>query len=1707
MQDTMMIQTADSGALTRLVEELQKSKADLEAKRHTETLLARLISLMRWRNDDTLEIWTDRLLDELVLAVDGLQASLYLYEKSGGEELLHLIGVYAFDKNKIRKTIPLGEGIIGQVAKSRRASYFGAETTFESFTATSIAQVKPRALRVQPLLYNETLAGVLEISSIREFGTHETEFLLQISENIAANLINISGQEETRRLYHEMQIKSEALVSQEEEMRQNVEELQATQEEMRRVQISLKEEADRTRILLESMRDAVITIEKGRFMECNGAALRIFGCESREEFLGKGWADFSASNQISGRATSEEIPDRLVYAMNDGGTSFEWKAKRKGGEEFDSEIYLAPFDYQGGTLLLMVVRDISEQKRNEARLMEQQQQMQIAQSIARMGSWQLDLRTKNTLWSDSMYQIYNVSPEAGPLDYDMLAQMTYFEDRDAFKQSYMDLVMYGTRSNLEYRIMPRGGDVKWVRTDGFAVRNDKGDIIKVYGLVQDITEQKEKEIEVTEKNNELAARESELQKALKRATSLFNNAGDAIIILKDGLIEDINPAGLRLFGYESREAMIAEAVTRFCPTEQTGGKLSADVLQNRLEALESQREVIFELTIKRSDEQVRDCEFRITKLVFDDQELQQLIVRDITDKKIQEKEIMRQKMMLDAVINCNADNVMLIDTDFKIQLANKVFRDFYAELGHELTPGKSIFDLVKADQREAYKKRFERALNGESHTEETFYTFEDVATYSEVSRFPVFDEDGKVFGIGIVSRDITTRKKQEQEILDMNNRLMAQEEEMRQNMEEMQATQEQMREAQKEILDQQLRTQAIIDGSADNIFLFNADYTLAMANTNFFNWYKQNGADIKIGDNIFNYITPEEEQGYKQILNGVLAGKSFSFEKEYTFNDKVSIFEFDVFPAKDTQGQVMGAGFVTRDITERKRHERELLDMNNQLMAQEEELRQNMEELQATQEQMRQAQKEILEQQLKTQAIIDGSADNIFMLDTQNRIILANHNFFNWYKQFGADVHLGDDIFTYITPEEEPAYRQILKGILAGKSFSFEKEYTFQGKVSYFEFDVFPAKDTQGQVMGAGFVTRDITERKRQERELLDMNNQLMAQEEELRQNMEELQATQEQMRQAQMVILEQQQKTQAIIDGSTDYIALYNPDFTIAMANRNYFRWYKENGVEMQIGENIFNYVTPEETEGYMQIFKGALAGNAFTVEKDYTFNDKISTFAYDFFPAKDTKGNVMGVGMVARDITERKRHERELLDMNNQLLAQEEELRQNMEELQATQEQMRQAQMVILEQQQKTQAIIDGSSENIVLLDTDYNIILANHNFIDWYKKFGVEVEVGTNIFNFIDPIQADDYRKLFGAVLSGQSISFETPYDFGGSISHFELNFFPAKDQSGTIIGIGMVAREITERKRQEKELLDKNNELLSQEEELRQNMEELQATQEQMRKAQDTLQEQKAVLKQIVDALPLSVFWKDREGRYLGYNKPFLMSVAQSVDVSDENVLIGKSDDEMPWADVAKSTWPEYVEVMDSKQAKMRQEDHIVIEGMGEMWLRMSKVPLLDEKGTAFGVVGLYEDITAEKMTAKQIMETNQLLRRQTVILNQIVNALPLAIFWKDRTGHYLGYNKPFLFSVAQSVEVTNEDMLIGKTDDEMPWADVAKSTWPEYVAVMDSGEAKVNQEEQILMEGMPEMWLRMSKIPLKDESGDTFGVIGMFEDITASKVKA
>ena len=114
-----------------------------------------------------------------------------------------------------------------------------------------------------------------------------------------------------------------------------------------------------------------------------------------------------------------------------------------------------------------------------------------------------------------------------------------------------------------------------------------------------------------------------------------------------------------------------------------------------------------------------------------------------------------------------------------------------------------------------------------------------------------------------------------------------------------------------------------------------------------------------------------------------------------------------------------------------------------------------------------------------------------------------------------------------------------------------------------------------------------------------------------------------------------------------------------------------------------------------------------------------------------------------------------------------------------------------------------------------------------------------------------------------------------------------------------------------------------------------------------------------------------------------------------------------------------------------------------------------------------------------------------------ILQQIVDALPQRVFWKDEEGHYLGTNEAFRKDCGLDP--------LGLTDYDMPWtteqADFFRSC---DRRVMASGEAEVDIIEPILTDDGQTRILSTGKIPLHDAEGRIYGVLGTYLDITAIK---
>ena len=109
--------------------------------------------------------------------------------------------------------------------------------------------------------------------------------------------------------------------------------------------------------------------------------------------------------------------------------------------------------------------------------------------------------------------------------------------------------------------------------------------------------------------------------------------------------------------------------------------------------------------------------------------------------------------------------------------------------------------------------------------------------------------------------------------------------------------------------------------------------------------------------------------------------------------------------------------------------------------------------------------------------------------------------------------------------------------------------------------------------------------------------------------------------------------------------------------------------------------------------------------------------------------------------------------------------------------------------------------------------------------------------------------------------------------------------------------------------------------------------------------------------IVDAMPIRIFWKDRESRYLGCNKLF----AQDAGVAIEN-FVGKTDYYFYHATQARAFRTDDAQVMASGEAKLGIIEELTFDTGETRWVETNKVPLRDDAGQIIGVLGTYQDVT-------------------------------------------------------------------------------------------------------------------------------------------------
>ncbi|MCE9577742.1 MAG: PAS domain S-box protein [Deltaproteobacteria bacterium] len=117
----------------------------------------------------------------------------------------------------------------------------------------------------------------------------------------------------------------------------------------------------------------------------------------------------------------------------------------------------------------------------------------------------------------------------------------------------------------------------------------------------------------------------------------------------------------------------------------------------------------------------------------------------------------------------------------------------------------------------------------------------------------------------------------------------------------------------------------------------------------------------------------------------------------------------------------------------------------------------------------------------------------------------------------------------------------------------------------------------------------------------------------------------------------------------------------------------------------------------------------------------------------------------------------------------------------------------------------------------------------------------------------------------------------------------------------------------------------------------------------------------LLETIVESMPARVFWKDRASRYLGCNTAF----ARDAGAASPAEIVGRTDRELGWRAQADRYRADDLAVMESGVSRLGYEEPQTTPDGATSWLRTSKVPLRDGQGEVIGVLGIYDDITAER----------------------------------------------------------------------------------------------------------------------------------------------
>jgi PAS domain S-box-containing protein len=518
-------------------------------------------------------------------------------------------------------------------------------------------------------------------------------------------------------------------------------ELATANEALKRQIIERDAQALRYKTLMETSTDSIYVVdEKGDLQEANAAFLRRRGFTAAEA-KNLNVADWDA------QWSREQLQERMRKLVG-GSAVFETRHRCKDGAVFDVEVGATSVQIGGKQLFFCVARDIAERKQAKQALRESEERFrELAENIDDV-VWLSDPQHKQILYISSAYErIWGrtcASMRASPRSW---TEALHLDDRERILEMRGDDHLH-EMPDMTYRIVRPDESIRWIHSREFPVKDADGKVVRVAGIVEDITERKLAE----EALRESETRFRQLAENINKVFWLANVEGT--------LIHYVSPAYEEIWG-RSCDSLYVEPMSWLDSIHPDDRERIAEV--ERLQLVSGKHDHTYRII--RPDGSVRWIRDRAFPVHDESGKLIRVagIAEDITERKEAEDRLRRSEEKFKALFGIAPVGISVLDRQHNVVDANSALEQILRLSKEELlnaTWRRRTYLKPDGTPRPPNEMASARAIteNRPINNVETGIVTEDGEIWVQVSAAPLALPDASAV---VITQDITERKQAE----------------------------------------------------------------------------------------------------------------------------------------------------------------------------------------------------------------------------------------------------------------------------------------------------------------------------------------------------------------------------------------------------------------------------------------------------------------------------------------------------------------------------------------------------------------------------------------------------------------------------------------------------------------------------------------------------------------------------------------------------------------------------------------------------------------------------------------------------------------------------------------------------------------------------------------------------------------------------------